>query len=877
MGNLLQDVRYSFRILLKNPAFSAIAVLMLALGIGANTAIFSIVNAVMFGSVPVNDPKNLMVLEWTARKPPEVHWYSSYGETGRSNLRGGDGSVPRGTSFSHPFLEQLEKAGLFEGVAGFAGGGGSMTFSGNGPATTVSGQLVSGNFFPTMGVKPHIGRLIQPSDDRADAAPVAVLNYQYWQRAFGASDSVLGRVVKINSVPFTIVGVAEPKFVSLSMGNVFDLWLPMNMAPAINRNFAKRHNDVTAWWVIVAGRLKPGTTAAEAAPALEALFRNSVTHNEGKPLLKPEDEPKILLHPAPEALVGGRGNLVDPLRVMSVAVGLVLLIACANVAGLVLARATSRKREIAIRLAVGARRSRILRQLLTESVILALLGGALGTFAAIWGAHAIILMVASGQDRPLGVTASLDLRVLLFTVGISVLTGILFGLAPALRSLRLDLTPTLKDASDASTGPQERRRWFSLGKALVGVQAALAIIVLTGAGLLLHTLANLETLNPGFDTRNILTFGLIPQFAGYKPPQTDNLYRDLHEKISAMPGVMSVSYSQQALLSGNWGRTSFRYVPPGGSQRVEVEADWMPVSQDFFTTMKLPVLAGRQFTPADFARRAANSAAEMAHSEAKPGAAAPPLPTLPVAVLVNDSFAKKYFPGVNPLGLRFGEEDGTDPHHPERDPGCEIIGIVQDAKYNSLRRDIDPTIYAPLTGGSAVWEVRTAGDPHAMIPMIRNLINQQDSNLPMINIKTQAEHVATALTQERIMAQLSGFFGLVALLLCCAGLYGLLSYEVSRRTREIGIRMALGATRRNLIKLVVSQGLVLAIAGTAVGAAGAIAVSRLLTKLLFGVKAGDPVTLITVVLLLVMVALVAAFVPARRATRVDPMVALRYE
>ncbi len=873
MGNLLQDVRYGFRILLKSPAFSAIAILMLALGIGANTAIFSIVNAVMFSSLPIADAKNVVVLQWTAHTAPEFHWYSSYGDTGRTSIRGGNGSVPRGYSFSHPFFEQVQKAGVFDGVAGWAGGGGGMTLSGNGAATTVSGQLVSGDFFQTMGIKPHIGRLIQSSDDRPEAPPVAVLNYQYWQRAFGASESVLGKVVRLNNVAFTIVGVAEPKFVALTFGNVSDLWLPVNMAPAVNRNFVKRHNDVTAWWMLIGGRLKPGTTSAQAQAAIQVLFRDSVLHNEGKPLVKPEDDPKVTLQPANDALVGGRGNLVDPLRVMSVAVGLVLLIACANVAGLVLSRATARKREIAIRLALGARRSRLLRQLLTESVILALLGGTLGALAATWGAHAILLMVASGQDRPLGITAPIDTRVLLFTVAISILTGILFGLAPALRSLRLDLTPTLKDASDASTGTQERRRWFSLGKVLVAFQAALAIIVLMGAGLLVHTLSNLENLNPGFDTRNILTFGLNPQFAGYKPPQTDNLYRDLHDQISSLPGVLSVSYSQSALLSGNWGRTSFRYVPPGGSKKVEVEADWMPVSQDFFTTLKIPMLTGRQFTPADFANRAHNSALESIAGDSN---AMPPLSRPPDTVIVNDTFAKKYFPGVNALGVHFGMEDGSDPHHPA-ESGYEIIGIVQDAKYNSLRREIDPTIYAPLSGGSAVFEVRTAGDPHNMVPAIRNLIGQRDANLPMINVKTQAEHIASLLTQERIMAQLSSFFGLVALLLCCAGLYGLLSYEVSRRTREIGIRMALGARRKNLIRLVVGQALLLAAAGAAIGVAGAIGIGQLLSKLLFGVKPADPLTLITITALLVAVAAIAAFVPARRATRVDPMVALRYE
>ncbi|HEY6272245.1 MAG TPA: ABC transporter permease, partial [Terriglobales bacterium] len=764
------------------------------------------------------------------------------------------------------------------GVGAFAGSG-SLALSGNGPAASLTGQSVNGGFFRTLGVHAAIGRLLEPGDDQPTSSPALVLSYSYWQRAFGGSPSVLGKVVNVNSVPFTIVGVAEPKFVSLSLGNVYDVWLPMAMAPRLNPLFVRRHNDVAAWWLLVAARLKPGVSAPQAQGAIELLFRDQVLHGE-KPLLSEADAPRITLVPAQTSLVGSSEHYAEPLRLLMAAVGIILLIACANVAGLMLSRATARRREIAVRLALGARRSRLLRQLLTESVLMAVLGGVLGIGMAIAGAEAIMSLVAANQTRPLGFTAAIDVRVLAFTAAVSILTGIFFGLVPALRSLRFDLTPALKDGSGATSfrgKPESRHRWFSTGNALVVLQAALAIVVMVTAGLLVHTLTNLKTLNPGFDTRNTLTFGLNPRLAGYKSIQIDNLYRELQQRIGALPGVMSVSYSESALLSGSWSRTSLKYMPPGGSQKVEIEADYMPVGPDFFNTLKIPVLAGTTFSDADFQQATVRGAAEEAARNAPPGTPPAPASAVPRPVLVNEQFAHKNFPGVNPVGQRFGENDGSDPDDPSRDPGYVIIGVVGDAKYSDLRRTIDPTMYGPLAGASAVFEVRTAGDPRASIPPIRNLVNQRDANLPMNKVYTESEQIDLLLAQERLIAKLSSFFGMLALVLACVGLYGLLSYEVARGTREIGIRMALGAQRLDLIRMVVSRGIVMALVGTAVGVAAAMGLGRLLASMLYGVKPGDPVTLVAVTLLLIVVALVAALIPARRATTVDPMVALRQE
>src|SRR5215510_6312665 len=875
LGTLGHDIRYALRLMARTPGFTAIAAITLALGIGANTAVFSLMDAVMFRALPVQDPKQLVVLQWSANKDPKYHMYMNYGDT-KSLPRSHPGENPSGYSFSIPFLQEVQKSDIFIGIAAFASAG-PLALSGNGPATQVSGQAVNGEFFRTLGVHAALGRLLEPSDDQPSSSPALVLNYGYWQRAFGGSPSVVGKVVNLNGVAFTIVGVAENKFVSLALGSVYDMWLPMAMEPRLNTRFGPRQEDAASWWLLIAARLKPGVPAAQQQAATELLFRNHVLHG-AKPLSQETDSPKVTLLSAQETLVGASGQFADPLRVLMVAVGIILLIACANVAGLMLSQATARKREIAVRLALGARRSRLLRQLLTESVIMAVIGGALGVALAFWGARAMITMVASNRGRPLGFTASLDGRVLAFTAAISLLTGIIFGLLPALRSLRVDLTPALKEGAGGSGGKMEsRHRWYSLSNALVVLQAALAIVVLMGAGLLVHTLANLKNLNPGFDTRNTLTFGLDPRGAGYKPPQVDNLYRELQQQIGALPGVLAVSYSQQALLGGSWMRTSVKLLPPGAAKRVTINADFMPVGLDFFDTMKMPILAGRALNAADMERAAANSAAEAAQREAKPGSPPPPGPSAPRPVVVNQIFARKNFPGVNPLGQQFGEEDGSDPDEPQKDPGYIIIGVVQDAKYNSLRREIDPTMYVPLSGGNAAFEVRTAGDPKAIIPTLRNLVNQHNSNLPLNNVLTQSEQIDRLLDQERIIAQLSSFFGVLSLVLACIGLYGLRSYEVTRRTREIGIRMALGAQRADLMRMVVWQGIALAVTGMVVGVSAAIAIGHLLTKLLYGVKPSDPATLVTVTLLLIVVAMVAASVPARRATKVDPMVALRCE
>jgi predicted permease len=544
---------------------------------------------------------------------------------------------------------------------------------------------------------------------------------------------------------------------------------------------------------------------------------------------------------------------------------------------------------MAVRLALGAGRMRIVGQLLTESVTLSLLGGALGILFAEWGTRAIVSIMESNSDRPFGFSPGIDWRVLGFTLAASVVTGVIFGLAPAFRSTRLDLTPALKERAGSSAGESRAGgRWLSVGNGLVVAQVTLAVVVLVGAGLLVRTLQNLRNVDPGFDTNNLLTFQLSPTLIGYQTPQVDVFYRNLQGRLAALPGVESVSYSNSTLLSGSLWTRGFHL--RGTPKDQESDANYLPIGADFFSMMHMKLLAGRNFTSADFAvaeiakeNSMAREAAQEAKEAGTPLPAGSPTPSAsaaneaPLPVIVNKTFVQKYFPKVNPLGLHFGEEEADPEKGNWASPGWVILGVVDDAKYDDLRAAIEPTMYVPSSGGNTNFEVRTAANPAAMTSAIRSAVNQMDSNLPVFDVHTQTELIDQLLFQERMIAKLSGFFGVLALLLACIGLYGLLSYEVSRRTREIGIRVALGARQGDVLRMVVGQGFILVLAGLVAGVGVALGVTRYLNSMLYDVHANDPATMLAVGALLGLVALVACYVPARRAMAVDPMVALRYE
>jgi predicted permease len=989
MQKLLQDLRYGLRMLANAPGFTLVAILTLALGIGANTAIFGLIDSVMLRALPVSNPSELVLMQWSARNAPMIHGYMSAGDC-PTNLRFGAAN-PSGCSFSEPMMREFASSDAFSGVAAFANTG-RLDLTGNGPATVINGQEVSGDFFRTLGVKAAVGRVIETSDDLPQAAPVAVLNYGYWQSAFGGSRDVIGRTIQLNGVAVTIVGVAEPKFMGLTPGSDYDVWVPLADGGRLTSNqrmWANRQDNVTFWWLTVVGRLKPGHSVAQTQAQLAGIFSNEMLHGSvpifaagggmpapgggsgqvrmqmtvgggagappppsglhgpvptpaggqqapqgavrmvgpgpgpgaagkhlepnaqpgakgptrqaptpqgaqpapptggpsderrvvagapgnaafGAPggpdgqaeqtpatLSKPADNPTVTLVPAQSGLTGSRLQFANPLYVLMLAVGIILLIACANVAGLMLARSSARRREMAVRLALGAGRWRIIRQLVTESVLLSGLGGALGLPFAYWGANLIVRFVSTNQTRPLGYTTGVDLRVLAFTAAISILTGVFFGIAPALRGARVDLTPTLKEGYGV-TG-RGRARWLSTGNALVVAQVALAIVVLVGAGLLVRTLQNLRSVDMGFDSHNVVLFNVDPSLAGYKDTEIDSFYRDLQGRLSETPGVKSVSYSSMPLLSGGLMMTSFHW--PGTPQDRESNANVLPVGRDFFATMQIRFLQGRDFNSSDYVLAAANDG---------------PHPTAaPTPVIVNQAFVEKYVGKEPPLGKQFGggpaDEDGP------ANPGYEIVGVVGDAKYNSLRQTVDATMYQPQAGMGAAFEVRSAMDPQSLLPTVRRVVAELNPNLPLFQVTTESEQIDRLLFQERLIARVAGFFGLLALTLACIGLYGLLSYEVARRTREIGIRMALGAQGGDVLGLVVKQGLALAIIGSVVGVGVALGVTRYLASMLFDVKANDPLTIAIVALLLGLVAFAACYIPARRATRVDPLVALRYE
>jgi putative ABC transport system permease protein len=811
MNRLWQDLRYGFRTLLRKPGFTIVAIIALALGIGANTAIFSVINSILFRPLAYHDPDRLVTIN---HDYPKINLKASVSAIGYTHYR--------------------DHARSFESVAALTGG--SFNLTGVGDPERLNASPVTHNFFSTLGVKAVQGRVFLPEEDQPGRNKVVVLSHDFWQRRFGGDPGLVNKNITLNDESYTVVGIMPPIFqFGREMGQVVDLWTPIAFTPE-QLNF----NRLTFENLFVIARLKPGVTIQQAQAELDTIASN----------LRQQYMPGAdrsnwgLTTQFFRELVVGDIRLA--LWMLMGAVSLVLLIACANVANLLLARASDRQKEIAIRTALGAGRWRVVRQLLTESVLLSVSGGAIGLLLAWWGISALVKV--NEVQIPRANEIGLDWLVLAFALGVSLLTGILFGLVPALQVSKTDLHETLKEGG--RTGASGARGWIR--GALVVVEMAMALMLLIGAGLLIRSFWHLQKVNPGFAPHNVLTMSLaLPQTKYREPVQRTNFYKEALQRIRSLPGVQSAGATSILPMSGNNSSGSFRIegreVPQGQSLP---HGDRWAATTDYFSTMKIPIIRGRYFDDRDT------------------------MDSQPVAI-IDETMARKYWPNEDPLGKRISFQGG------QNNPiWREIVGLVGHVKHKGLEGESRVQYYIPHTqmqNPNMFLVVRTNGDPSSLTGAVRSAIRGFDKDLPVYRVKTMEQFVADSMAQRRFAMTLLGIFAAVAMVLAAVGLYGVMSYSITQRSHEIGIRMALGARAADVLRLVIGQGMLLAVIGVAIGIAGAFALTRLMANLLFGVKASDPMTFAAIAAVLTLVALLACFVPARRATKVDPMVALRYE
>jgi predicted permease len=803
-----------------------VVVLTLALGIGANTATFGFLDRLLLRSLPVQKPHELALVA----------------ERWQDGLAGGVA-----TSFNYPlYAEYRDRNQVFSGLTAYS----DLTVSLRvGEANElIKGVIVSGNYFSLLGVKAALGRAFLPEEDRQPLThPVTVISHGLWQRRFGADPAVVGKTITLNGHPFTVVGIAPREFRGTIAGAAPELYVPMMMQPWVMSGRDPSFNPLqqrTFVWLELLGRLKPGVTHQQAQAAMKVLAGQIAK-------VEPMNTGTNLL-----ILEGRRGHDQQaqqarlPLLLLMATVGLVLLIACANVANLLLARAVTRQREIAVRLAVGASRGRIIRQLLNESLLLAGLGGGCGVLLALWLGEALAALVP--PDFPVRLEAGLDYRILLFAVAASVATGIAFGLAPAWQASRAQLVPVLKEG--APVAEVLRRRW-GLRNLLVVGQVAMSLMVLVCAGLCLRSLNRLQAIELGFDPARLLAVWIDTGLAGYSEARGQQFFANLKERAGALPGVQAASVTPFMPLSGRGGRTDVEriegYEIPEGKR---VDWNFSLISPDYFRTLGFPLLLGRDFSAQD----GANSLKVL---------------------IVNQVVARRYWPNQDPIGKRVTLSS------PNQDAGPdvrEVIGVVRDGKFRKLLEEPTQMMYFPLTQSQFFEPVsclllRSASEPRALLAAVRSLVRSLDPDLPLLRLSTLAEHRSRLLFPQRLVAMMLGAFGLVGLLLAATGIYAVIAYAVDQRTREIGIRMALGAQWEDVVRLIVREGAILVAAGLALGAGAALAATRLMRSFLYGVGAGDPLTYASAALLLALVALAACWLPARRAARTDPMVALRYE
>src|SRR5215216_1113278 len=823
---MMADIRYALRMLMKNPAFAGVVVLTLALGIGANAAIFSLLDQVLLQSLPVANPDQLVVLSVYDSKAPEMD-----------------------SSFSYLMYQDLrDRNSAFSGV--IARGGTQMNVSYGDQTERVSGELVSGNFYEVLGVRPWAGRLFTQEDDRTRGAhPVVVLSYRFWESRFNKDPNLIGKTILINEHPMTVLGVTPPTFYGVDLTNNPDVRVPMMMTPVFNPLPPTRMQSRRHQWLSVMARRKADVSAEQAQASLSVLYQQireveaqqlpSTVSATGKERFLAQ---RIALMPGDQGLRHLQGELRTSLWLLFGATCAVLLILCANLANLMMARATVRASEIAVRLALGAGRLRLLRQWLTEGVVLALIGGTVGIFIALWIKVGLIAFIPPDYRKNLD--ASSDWRLYLFILGLSILIGVAFSLAPAIQAARQVLAPGLRLESRSFTSAG---RLLSLRSALILVQVALSLPLLVSAALLLKTLQNLRSVDTGFAKENVLFASVNPALNGYSKERTAAFYDNFLTRIRALPGVKFASLATDSPISGGWDQTGIvveGYTPREGER---MTSDFTYTSSDYFKALKIPFVAGRDFDASD-----------------RIGA--------PKVVIVNEKMAKHYFGTSDVIGRRIGMDNV---------PDRTIVGVVKDAQYVNLRQDIRRHVYVPISQESQLTgltlHVKTAIEPQLVAEQLRAELKNIDPHLPLYNIKTLATEIDESLVQERMVTWLTAAFGMLATLLTALGLYGVLTFSVARRTREIGIRVALGAQRRDVFRLIMIRGVILVCIGVAIGLAASFASSRLLSALLFGVKPNSVGTLIGVSAGLIAIALLACYLPARRATKGDPMVALRYE
>ncbi|MGE5326821.1 MAG: ABC transporter permease [Deltaproteobacteria bacterium] len=848
MGTLLQDLRYGVRVLAKSPGFTAVAVLTLALGIGANTAIFSVVNSVLLTALPVEHPEQLVILT-----DPNAHgmWVGS---------QDGDRGLLTYAEFQDISSHNQVLSDVLASMSGLA----------NLPVTIVGSEqgeegartpvgLISGSYFSVLGVKPVIGRAFTEDVDKMRGAnPLAVISYNYWQSRFGGETSALGRKLRIQKTEFDIIGVAPKGFYGETVGFAPDIWVPLTMQAEVfpGRDWlSPEKNPIEkTTWLQVMGRLKPGVTVAEAKASLNVTFQQYLQSQIGSSMS--EKDRKEFLNQHLAVVEGSRGtstlqeNYGRPLLILMGVVGLVLLIACANVANLLLARAASRQKEMAVRVALGAGRARVLRQVLTESILLAALGGAFGLLLAQWADLALLRMVSRGPS-PIPLDVHPDTRILLFTLGMSILTGILFGLAPAFRTSRVDLNSVLKGTSQSVVGGAAQGGRVPIGKILVVSQVAMSMLLLIVAGLFIHSFQKLANEELGYDRDHLLLFGVNPVASGYKGEAISQLYKGMLERLRAIPGVRGVSLSHDGLFSGTESADEISiegFTPKSGQ---EMHARFDQVGPNYFTTVGIPVLMGREITVQDEG------------SGQRVG-------------VINQTMAKYYFGDSNPIGKRIWDT------FPTTHTDFVVVGVVADAKYNSVREETPRRFYVPFfhpigSPDFVTFEVRVAGDTSSVGSVLRAAVKEIGPNLPPVEVKTMNGLVGQSLTRDRMITELAGIFGTLAVFLACVGIYGIMAYAVAGRTGEMGIRMALGAQPGDVVWLVLKETLWMVVIGAAIGLPAVFGASKLVGSLLFGLSAADPLSLSLATILIFVVASVAGYLPARRAALTEPTVALRHE